>query len=98
MIIDLFRQGLSIQIFLFALTLSFSVHEFMHAAVAVWLGDPTPRNMGRLTLNPIAHVDPVGTILLLIAGFGWGKPVMYNPRNPSCITPETFTGLRASAG
>ena len=88
MIIDLFRQGLSIQeiiyyliIFLFALTLSFSVHEFMHAAVAVWLGDPTPRNMGRLTLNPIAHVDPVGTILLLTAGFGWGKPVMYNPSN-----------------
>ena len=88
MIIDLFRQGLSAQeiiyyliIFLFALTLSFSVHEFMHAAVAVWLGDPTPRNMGRLTLNPIAHVDPVGTILLLVAGFGWGKPVMYNPRN-----------------
>lgn len=88
MIIDLFRQGLSAQeiiyyliIFLFALLLSFSIHEFMHAAVAVWLGDPTPRNMGRLTLNPIAHVDPVGTILLLIAGFGWGKPVMYNPNN-----------------
>ena len=88
MIIDLFRQGLSAQeiiyyliIFLFALMLSFSIHEFMHAAVAVWLGDPTPRNMGRLTLNPIAHVDPVGTILLLIAGFGWGKPVMYNPNN-----------------
>ena len=88
MIIDLFRQGLSFQeiiyyliICLFALTLSFSIHEFMHAATAVWLGDPTPRNMGRLTLNPIAHVDPVGTILLLVAGFGWGKPVMYNPRN-----------------
>ena len=88
MIISLFSQGFSIQqiiyyliIFLFALTLSFSVHEFMHAATAVWLGDPTPRNMGRLTLNPIAHVDPVGTILLLLAGFGWGKPVMYNPRN-----------------
>ena len=88
MIIDLFRQGLSAQeiayyliIFLFERTLSFSFHEFMHAAVAVWLGDPTPRNMGRLTLNPIAHVDPVGTILLLLAGFGWGKPVMYNPRN-----------------
>ena len=88
MIIDLFRQGLSPQeivyyliIFLFALTLSFSLHEFMHAAVAVWLGDPTPRNMGRLTLNPIAHVDPVGTFLLLLAGFGWGKPVMYNPTN-----------------
>lgn len=88
MIIDLFRQGLSPQeiayyliIFIFALTLAFSLHEFMHAAVAVWLGDPTPRNMGRLTINPIAHVDPVGTILLLVAGFGWGKPVMYNPRN-----------------
>ena len=67
MIIDLFRQGLSAQeivyyliIFLFALTLSFSLHEFMHAAVAVWLGDPTPKNMGRLTLNPVAHFDPVG--------------------------------------
>ena len=86
MIIDLFRQGLSAQeiiyyliIFLFALTLSFSFHEFMHAAVAVWLGDETPRNMGRLTLNPIAHIDPWGTVLLLLAGFGWGKPVMYNP-------------------
>ena len=85
MIIDLFRQGLSPQeiiyyiiIFLFAMTLSFSFHEFMHAATAVWLGDETPRNMGRLTLNPIAHIDPVGTVLLLIAGFGWGKPVMFN--------------------
>ena len=66
-------------IMLFALMLSFSVHEFMHAFVADWLGDKTPRNMGRLTLNPLAHMDPVGTILLLAAGFGWGKPVMYNP-------------------
>ena len=86
MLIDLFRQGLTPQqiiyyiiIYLFAMTLAFSIHEFMHAAVAVWLGDETPRNMGRLTLNPIAHVDPIGTILLLVAGFGWGKPVMYNP-------------------
>ena len=86
MIIDLFRQGLRPQeiiyyllIFLFALTISFAFHEFMHAAVAVWLGDETPRNMGRLTLNPIAHLDPMGTFLLLVAGFGWGKPVMYNP-------------------
>ena len=75
MIIDLFRQGLSAQeiayyliIILFALTLSFAFHEFMHAAVAVWLGDETPRNMGRLTLNPIAHLDPMGTILLLRMG------------------------------
>ncbi len=88
MIINLFFSGYDIQtiiymliIYVIALTLSFSIHEFMHATVAVWLGDPTPRNMGRVTLNPIAHMDPVGTILLLTAGFGWGKPVMYNPSN-----------------
>ncbi len=86
MIVTLLQQGLSAQeiiylvlIMLFAMTLSFAFHEFMHAAVAVWLGDETPRNMGRLTLNPIAHIDPWGAILLLVAGFGWGKPVMYNP-------------------
>lgn len=88
MIIELFRQQIPMQekvyyliVILFALTLSFAIHEFMHAAVAVWLGDETPRNMGRLTLNPLAHLDPMGTILLLVAGFGWGKPVMYIPRN-----------------
>ena len=86
MLIRLIQADMSIQekillalIMIFALTLSFSVHEFMHAATADWLGDSTPRNMGRLTLNPVAHLDPVGTLLLLIAGFGWGKPVMYNP-------------------
>ena len=86
MLIDLIRSDMDIQhkiffalIMIFALTLSFSVHEFMHAYVADWLGDPTPRNMGRLTLNPMAHMDPMGTVLLLVAGFGWGKPVMYNP-------------------
>ncbi|MBO4449049.1 MAG: site-2 protease family protein [Clostridiales bacterium] len=86
MLINLFQSGLGPKeilfygiIMFFALTLSFSFHEFMHAYVADWLGDPTPRNMGRLTLNPLAHLDIVGTILLLTAGFGWGKPVMYNP-------------------
>ncbi len=88
MLIDLFRSGLSPQeiiyyiiIYIFAMVLAFSIHEFMHAATAVWLGDPTPQNMGRLTLNPAAHVDPMGTVLLLVAGFGWGKPVLYNPTN-----------------
>ena len=66
---------------LFALTLSFSIHEFMHAAVATWLGDDTPGYMGRLTLNPAAHLDPVGTVCILLLGFGWGKPVVYNPSN-----------------
>ena len=58
-------------IMLFALTLTFSVHEFMHAFVALKLGDPTAQNLGRVTLNPAAHVDPMGVLLLLIAGFGW---------------------------
>lgn len=65
----------------FALALSFSVHEFMHALVATLLGDDIPRLQGRVTLNPIAHLDPMGTILILLVGFGWGKPVMYNPNN-----------------
>ncbi len=66
-------------IMLFALTLSFSIHEFMHAFVAHKLGDDTARNLGRLTLNPLAHLDPMGTILILLVGFGWGKPVPVNP-------------------
>lgn len=65
----------------FAIALSFSVHEFMHAFVADRLGDDIPRLQGRLTLNPIAHLDPIGTLLILLVGFGWGKPVMYNPNN-----------------
>ncbi|MBQ4270962.1 MAG: site-2 protease family protein [Clostridiales bacterium] len=68
-------------IMLIALSLSFSVHEFMHALVATWLGDDVAKNQGRVTLNPIAHLDPIGTLCILIAGFGWGKPVQYNPNN-----------------
>lgn len=63
------------------LMLSISVHEFAHAYVADKLGDPTARNMGRLTLKPSAHLDPYGTLMLLFAGFGWGKPVPFNPFN-----------------
>lgn len=54
-------------------------HEFGHAYVADRLGDPTPRSQGRVTLNPLAHIDPFGLITLIFAGFGWGKPVMINP-------------------
>ncbi|MDA1216403.1 MAG: site-2 protease family protein [Chloroflexi bacterium] len=58
-----------------------SIHEFGHAFVAYRLGDTTAQRMGRLTLNPRAHLDPTGTVMLLLAGFGWGKPVQVNPRN-----------------
>jgi Zn-dependent protease len=58
-----------------------SIHEFGHAFIAYRLGDTTAQRMGRLTLNPRAHLDPTGTVMLLLAGFGWGKPVPVNPRN-----------------
>ena len=64
------------------LLLSLSVHELAHALVADRLGDHTPRITGRLTLNPLAHLDPVGALALLLTGrFGWAKPVQVNPRN-----------------
>jgi len=58
-----------------------SIHEFAHAFVADRLGDPTPKLAGRLTLHPLAHLDPIGTLLIFIAGFGWGKPVPFDPFN-----------------
>lgn len=60
---------------------SLTVHEFAHSLVTLRLGDDTPRRQGRLTLNPLAHIDPVGFILLVVAGFGWAKPVPINPGN-----------------
>lgn len=60
------------------LLIAFTVHEFSHAYVAYKFGDPTAKNQGRVTLNPLKHLDPFGTILLLIAGFGWAKPVPVN--------------------
>ena len=61
--------------------IAITFHEYAHAFAADKLGDDTPRRQGRLSLNPFAHLDPIGCVLLLFAGFGWGKPVMVNPRN-----------------
>lgn len=61
--------------------LALPVHEFAHAFTAVRLGDPTPRMQGRYTLNPLRHIDPIGAILIFLVGFGWAKPVQWNPRN-----------------
>jgi Zn-dependent protease len=60
---------------------AFTIHELAHAVVADRLGDPTPRRMGRLTLNPAAHLHPVGSLMLLLVGFGWARPVPVNPLN-----------------
>ena len=78
------------------LVMSLSVHEFSHALAAYRLGDPTGKYAGRLTLNPLAHLDPIGTLLLLFAGFGWGKPVPFNPVNLN--NPKRDSALIAFAG
>jgi Zn-dependent protease len=62
-----------------AILVALTVHEFFHGLTAHLLGDPTPKRQGRLTLNPLAHLDPLGTLLLLVAKFGWAKPVEVNP-------------------
>jgi Zn-dependent protease len=64
-----------------AVLVGFTVHEFSHALVAVRLGDSTPRDQGRLTLNPISHIELIGLLMILLVGFGWAKPVQINPRN-----------------
>ena len=57
------------------------IHEYAHAWAATKLGDDTPRYQGRLSLNPLAHLDPIGALMLIVAGFGWAKPVGINPNN-----------------
>jgi Zn-dependent protease len=79
-----------------ALVLSITVHEFAHAYVAAKLGDPTAKDLGRLSLNPLAHLDPLGTIALLLVGFGWGKAVPINYYN--LANPKRDAALIALAG
>lgn len=63
------------------LLIAMVVHEYAHARVAVAMGDFTPRLMGRLTFNPVAHIDPIGLLMLFLVHFGWAKPVTINPNN-----------------
>lgn len=84
------RSPIEIGLSLVIILLSIALHEYAHAKTADAAGDPTPRMMGRVTLNPLAHLDPIGTIFIVITvlvgfGIGWGKPVMVMPnkmRNP----------------
>lgn len=64
-----------------AVVIALSFHEFAHAKVAQLAGDPTPENMGRVTIDPRAHIDPMGLIALILVRFGWGRPVQVNPAN-----------------
>ena len=76
--------------YIFVLLTAFAVHEFAHAFVANWFGDDTPSRAGRLTLNPFAHLDPIGSLMLLFAGFGWAKPV---PINPYALTRRSSSAV-----
>jgi Zn-dependent protease len=84
------------------LVVSLVLHELAHALVATWLGDPTPRNDGRLTLNPVVHLDPLGTLMFVLTAlvsdfiFGWAKPVMVQPR--AFARPQLGMALVAAAG
>jgi Zn-dependent protease len=86
LIVRSLMNGLSMQVLIYKLLslpgiiIGISVHEYAHAKVSDKLGDPTPRMQGRVTLNPAAHVDPIGLLTLILLGFGWGKPVMIDPR------------------
>lgn len=75
----LFQNPEQIPFIILVLVIASAFHEFAHAAVATWFGDPTPREQGRLTLDPRPHLDMVGTILFVLIGFGWAKPVETNP-------------------
>jgi len=98
MILSLFHDPLAFVGFAIALIIGISVHEFAHAYSALLLGDPTAKYAGRVTLNPLAHLDLLGTAMLLIAGFGWGKPPPVNPQYFSRpVTDEILTALAGPA-
>jgi Zn-dependent protease len=88
---------------LVSLLASITIHEFGHAKAADYLGDDTPRRQGRVTLNPVAHLDPIGTIgmffiVFLGSGFGWGKPVITNPVNYSKASMRVGSWWVTAAG
>lgn len=77
----LFINPLAFFMIAVSILLALSVHEYSHAQMAYFLGDPTAKYQGRLTINPLKHLDPFGTLMIFIIGFGWGKPVPFNPHN-----------------
>ncbi len=83
-------------VYAISVILAIALHEAAHAYTANYLGDDTPKIQGRLTINPMAHLDPIGTLLIFVIGFGWGKPVQFNPYNLK--NPKRDTALIALAG
>ncbi|MEE1139193.1 MAG: site-2 protease family protein [Acutalibacteraceae bacterium] len=102
MLLDLFRYGFSLEVVIslmasiFVVFCTLPVHEYAHALIATKLGDNTARLKGRLTLAPLAHIDPIGALMILLVGFGYAKPVPVNPRNFK--NPKAGMALTALAG
>ena len=96
MLSTLFSNPLLFLVWALGLVLAISIHEYAHARAADRLGDPTPRSQGRLTLDPRAHLDPLGTLALLFLGFGWGRPVQFDPYN--LRNPRRDSAIIAIAG
>lgn len=82
--------------YIISILIALSIHEWAHAYSAYKLGDPTAKYEGRLTINPLAHLDPIGTIMFILIGFGWGKPVPVNPQYFKHY--ERDTAIVAAAG
>lgn len=103
MLFDIFRGNadfleIMIGLFsrLFVVFCTMPIHEYAHALIATKLGDETPRLSGRLTLNPMAHIDPLGALMIFLCGFGYAKPVSVNPRNFK--DPKKGMAITAIAG
>lgn len=102
MILDLIRGGEPLELIitffsrLFVIFCTMPIHEYAHALIATKLGDNTPKYSGRLTLNPMAHISPMGAVMIFLCGFGYAKPVNVNPRNFK--DPKKGMALTAIAG
>lgn len=102
MLFDLFRNGFSLNVLIsllarvFVVFCTLPIHEFAHALVADRLGDDTARLKGRLTINPLAHIDPLGAVMIFLVGFGYARPVPVNPRRFK--NPRSGMALTALAG
>ena len=103
MLFDILRGGFSVPQILagvfasvFVVFCTMPIHEYAHALVATKLGDPTPKNTGRLTLNPMAHIDVFGALMIILVGVGYAKPVNVNPNNFK--NPKKGMALTAMAG
>ena len=95
---DPIATTLFIGIIIIAIVVAVTIHEFSHAIVADQLGDFTARKLGRLTLKPSAHLDPIGSIIFLVAGFGWGKPVPVVQNNIKKLNPQIGLALNSLGG